>query len=138
MATTSKLESAVSLPFALDAYGNVKKTYDQSKIWADRVHTVIGTLKKERVMLPNFGTAMPGSLFETQSVTEETIKREVFTAFVNYLSQLTLDSVEVVFDEYNDAITAEITYSLPNQEQLMTTIGVATISGNKLIGEEQT
>ncbi len=137
MATTSKLESAVSLPFALDAYGNVKKTYDQSKIWADRVHTVIGTLKKERVMLPKFGTSMPASLFESRDVTQEVIKKEIFSAFVTYLGQLTLDNVDVVFDEDNDAITAEITYSLPNQEQLMTTIGVATISGNKLIGEEQ-
>lgn len=137
MPNTSKLESAVSLPFALDAYGNVKKTYDQSKIWADRVHTVIGTLKKERVMSSDFGTAIPASLFETQSVTEDIIKREVFNAFVNHLPQLTLDGVEVSFNEYENSINAEITYSLPNQEQLMTTIGVATISGNKLIGEEQ-
>jgi phage baseplate assembly protein W len=49
-------EKTIALPFSVDPYGKVTVASDQSKIWADRVRSVIGTFLRERVMRPEFGT----------------------------------------------------------------------------------
>ena len=43
-------EKTLALPFSVDPYGKISVTSEQSKIWADRVRSVIGTTLRERVM----------------------------------------------------------------------------------------
>jgi phage baseplate assembly protein W len=134
--TNYKRETAVSLPFALDAYGNIRKTYEQSKIWADRVRSVIGTLKTERPMNTLFGTNIPAQTFSTESEAKEVITREVRNAFDKYLPLLILDTVNLTFNDATGVITLDVIYDLPNQEKLTTSVGIAYISGNKLVSED--
>lgn len=81
-------ETAVSMPFKLDAYGRFTSTTDQSKIWADRVRMVIGTNLKERVMRPDFGSLVPASFMETQEMASSLITSEVQKAFSTQLLSL--------------------------------------------------
>jgi phage baseplate assembly protein W len=131
----TKIETAISLPFGLDNYGNVKKTYDQTKIWSDRVRSVIGTLQSERVMRATFGTKIASHTFDTETVAIENITREVRSAFAVHLPALQLDSVLVSFDENESVVNVEVVYDLPNQTQVTTGVGLAYISGNKLVSE---
>lgn len=133
MATNT--EVAIALPFALDNYGNVRKTYDQTKIWADRVRSVIGTLRGERVMRAAFGTNLPTHVFDTDAVAVENISREVRGAFASHLSKLTLSEVNVSFDDATATVNIDVVYDLPNQTQMTTSVGIAYIAGNKLISE---
>ena len=70
-------EKSLSLPFSIDAYGKVSVTSEQSKIWADRVRSVLGTSLRERVMRPTFGTLIPYAIFEGAETAEAEIKAEV-------------------------------------------------------------
>ncbi|CAB4123875.1 baseplate wedge subunit [uncultured Caudovirales phage] len=129
-------ESVISLPFSVDAYGNITRSTEQSKIWMDRVHTVVGTAVRERVMRPEFGTKIPLSVFNNADTAQDSIRSEIFNAFGTYLPALTFNGVVIDFDEINDLISVDVTYSLPNNQEMNTTIGVATISGTKIISEE--
>lgn len=131
----TKIETAIALPFGLDNYGNVRKTYDQAKIWADRVRSVIGTLQGERVMRATFGTKAPSHTFDTETMAMDNIAREIRGAFASYLPSLELDSVNVTFDENESVLNVEVVYDLPNQTTVTTNVGIAYISGNKLISE---
>ena len=128
-------EVAIAMPFALDNYGNVRKTYDQTKIWADRVRSVIGTLRGERVMRPTFGSSIPTHVFDTDAVAVENISREVRAAFASHLPRLSLSEVNVSFDDSTATVNIEVIYDLPNQTQVTTNVGIAYIAGNKLISE---
>lgn len=131
------VETAISFPFSLDSYGNVAKTTDQSKIWADRVRSVIGTALGERVMRPEFGTNASVELFSGMSTAGESIKRSIYAAFATFLPMLTLSDVSVSSEEKEEGIVSvDITYGLPNEVEVTTTLGVAYISGNKPIYEE--
>lgn len=123
-------EKAIGLPFSIDPYGKVTVTSDQSKIWADRVRSVIGTFLRERVMRPEFGTNIPYSVFNTQEAAQEEVSTETAQAFTQYLPLLTLESVSTSFDEYANIINATIVYKLPNDVVVDTTIGILTIRGN--------
>jgi len=129
-------ETAISLPFRYDNYGNIVKTNDQQKIWEDRVLSVVGTSIGERVMRSNFGTEIKEALFDTQTGMEEKVKDTVTKAFENFLPMLTLADITNDYDLKDNIMSVTITYALPNRQILVSTVpvtvGTISISGNKL------
>ena len=123
-------EKTIALPFSIDPYGKVTATSEQTKIWADRVRSVVGTTVRERVMRPNFGGNIAYSVFNTQESAELAIKTDVQQVFNTQLPLLTLNNVQTSFDEYTGIITITVTYSLPNDIVVSTNVGLVTISGN--------
>ena len=131
-----KTEVAISLPFTIDAYGKVAQTVDQSKIWADKVRSVIGTAIRERVMRPTFGTDIPSAVWENEEDADGRIQELVNSSFNTQLSKLALQGVTSTFDSYSGTLTVDITYALPNEEVVSTTVGLIVISGNLISYEE--
>lgn len=129
-------EKAISLPFSIDTFGSVGTTTEQSKIWSDRVRSVLGTSLRERVMRPTFGTLIPFSLFNNVENAIVEIKEEVTRAFGRQLRLLTLKDTSVEQDTYNNSLKVTVTYSLPNQETNQTSIGYVTIRGTLPMYEE--
>lgn len=129
-------ERTISLPFTVDAYGLVGSTSDQSKIWTDRVRSVIGTSLRERVLRPEFGTVIPFAMFETMDDAGTEIRAEIEKAFNGQLPLLSLEKVELKIDESSSTISATITYDLPNNETVSTTIGLIGLKGNNPALEE--
>jgi phage baseplate assembly protein W len=129
-------EKTISLPFSIDTSGMVGTTTEQSKIWTDRVRSVLGTSLRERVMRPTFGTLIPFSLFNNVENAIAEIKDEVTSAFARQLQLLTLDNVSVEQDLYNNHLEVTVTYALPNQELSRTSIGYVTVRGTLPIYEE--
>ena len=129
-------EKSLALPFSIDSYGKVGTTTEQSKIWADRVRSVIGTSIRERVMRHSFGTLIPYALFENETSAESQIKSEIESAFNGQLPLLTLSTTNVTFDTYTNIFNVEIIYALPNNETVSTLIGLVLIDGTKPIYQE--
>jgi phage baseplate assembly protein W len=129
-------EKAISLPFSIDTSGSIGTTTEQSKIWADRVRSVLGTSLRERVMRPTFGTLIPFSLFNNVDNAVEEIRDEVTRAFDRYLQLLTLQDTTVEQDLYTNTLKVTVTYALPNQEVNKTTVGYVTIQGTIPMYEE--
>jgi len=129
-------EVAISLPFALNAYGSINFTTSQSKLWSDRVLSVIGTLVGERVMDPTFGTEIPESLFNSTQRMEEVIPVEVQKAFSTYLPALTLVDTIINTDPTNGSVYLDIVYGLPNDEQTNTVVALVAIAGKNPPVEE--
>lgn len=123
-------EEALSLPFSINSYGEVTSTTDQAKIWSDRVRFVIGTNLQERILDPQFGTLVPEAFMQTADDSIGMITTEVERAFPTQLSLLTLQSVDVSFDEYTGTTNVDIIYSLPNGEVTNTAVAVTYIGGN--------
>jgi hypothetical protein len=64
------------------------------------------------------------------------IETEVTKAFVEQLSLLTLEKVNVTNDQYTNVLTIEVVYALPNDEVVSTVIGLVLVQGTKPIYEE--
>lgn len=124
------VEKALTLPFAIDPYGSVTTTTEQSKIWSDRVRFVIGTNLQERILAPDFGTLVPSAFMQTADDASALIASEVERAFQLQLELLTFDSVDVSYDEYSGTTNVNIVYGLPNGEVTNTVVAISYISGN--------
>jgi phage baseplate assembly protein W len=129
-------EKTIALPFSIDSYGKVSSTQDQSKIWADRVRSVLGTALRERIMRPTFGTLIPFAIFETDTTADSQIRVEVEKAFGEQLPLLNLQSVVVTVDEYTNVLTVEVIYGLPNNEVVSTLVGLVLVDGANPIYQE--
>jgi phage baseplate assembly protein W len=123
-------EYAISFPFRLDSYGDVAKTKDPSKIWADRLTSVIGTMVGERVARPSFGTEIANQWLNGLSGIEGDLEAEIQQAFVEFLPLLTLLETSFEHDDANGSLKVIITYSLPNDKEETTVIALVSI-GNK-------
>ena len=126
-------EKALSLPFS---YGKVSVSTDQSKIWADRVRSVIGTTVRERVMRPTVGTLIPFSMFNSETSAVAQIEVEIQKAFTEQLKLLNLNSVNITVDEYTNVLNVEVIYALPNNEVVSTIVGLVFIDGANPIYQE--
>lgn len=125
-------EVAISLPFSVNAYGRIGTTTERSKIWQDRVRSVVGTYLGERVMRPNFGSDVVDAVFENSIEADLLIKEQIRKAFERYLPTLTLSDVTTNYDEETGTMEAEVVYSLPEariDDVVSTTIGLVQIGG---------
>lgn len=136
MANLPVNEVAISLPFTIDDFGSVANTTSQTKIWADRVRSAMGTALDERVFVQNYGTTIPTTLFESVDQMTSAIEDQATEVFARDLPLLTLVSVTATYNQSADTVYAEIEYELPNKEQTSVTIGIASISSDSPLTEE--
>lgn len=130
-------EIAISLPFRFSSYGKIADTSDPSSIWADRVKSAVGTMARERVFRPKYGSKISHQVFGSQSEMFDKIEAEVDYVFTRYLAQLTLNEVVCQFDEFSSTVSVDITYSLPNSTSVTTNVGISILSGNSPLAEEK-
>ena len=131
-------EVAVALPFKVDYSGKISFTSDQKVVWADRVKSVIGTAVRERVMRPSYGTLIPYSLFDQDTDAATQIQVEIQKAFNTYLPTLVLENVTATTDIYTNTVSANLSYLLPNNTQVSTSLGVISLAGSNPPYEEIT
>jgi phage baseplate assembly protein W len=129
-------ESAISLPFRITPQGSIAKAMSQSEVWQDRVKTGINTRLGERVMFSRFGTDIANYEWSTVSDIENVVITEVENLFTSTFPTLTLDQVTVEYDEINNRVLVDVEYSTPNLDKLTNTVGMAVVSGNLPIYEE--
>jgi hypothetical protein len=128
-------ETTISLPFKLGNTGNISRTTDPAKIWADRVRSAIGTLKKERLFLPNYGSEVPGHTMDPIRSISDLISSDVASVFARHLSVLILIDTVTTVNSEEGTLEVAVTYELPTSETSTTSIGFATISSSGNITE---
>jgi phage baseplate assembly protein W len=136
IALTPVNEIAISLPFKIDSFGTISATVNQSKIWQDRVRSVIGTALGERVYRPGFGCDAANKIYETEEYLMGTIEQDIKTAFQKFLPLLSLDSIEVSLEDFTRTIFAEVTYSTSASAQYLIKVGIASIDGTNTLQED--
>lgn len=137
MAIKDIREQAIALPFTINAYGGISYTTAQEKIWADRVKVAINTGITERLVNLNYGTKISSEIFSEQTVAEDTTRAEIQRIFETSLKLLTLNSIEITFDEITNETTAEVSYSIPDGRDNTLRVGTAVIIDGNLASEER-
>ena len=104
-------ESAIVWPFKFNDTGFVEHTYDTARMWKDRIILVCLTQLGERVMLPNYGTRVPLSLFETEQTALEMCRTSITEAFAKWFPTLMFTDLTGVLDDNTGILDLEIFYT---------------------------
>jgi phage baseplate assembly protein W len=129
-------ETTLAFPFKISPKGTVSTINDQEAIWSNKVKSVVGTLIKERVMMPSFGTRFNEVLWNTEKFAKTNVVTFIEHAFITWLPNLNLEEVVVSDVDTSGQITISISYSLPNEQNSMVSIGIIGISGTQQATEE--
>jgi hypothetical protein len=87
-------------------------------------------------MRPEYGSKAPTGFMNTGSSMAELISKETARVFNEQLPLLTLESVNTSLDERNNQLVAEVVYTLPNNVQTTTQVGVMVVSSTNPPYEE--
>ena len=108
------MSSAINYPYTIDPVGVVATTDQPSKIWLDRLLTLLSTNVGQRPMLTSYGTDLMRALFENENVLDTAIKQAVNTAVTVWLPEIKISSISTVLPEYGGQAQVTITVILPD------------------------
>jgi hypothetical protein len=129
-------ETAISLPFVITSQGNIGSSRDQKKIWSDRVKAALGTATGERLFYSYYGTDLLDAQFGTVDAMKKTLTANLESMFLAAFPTLVLTNIDLVHDEFSNVLTATVEYTLPNQEEVVTSLGIVTTNGDLPVYEE--
>jgi hypothetical protein len=105
---------SISYPFKITAGGKIGATNNPSKIYLDRVLTLMSTITRQRYMRPRYGLDISRGMYENLGDFEEGMESAIREAMAVWLPELSLKSYES--DGPNEQGLVEITLGigLPN------------------------
>jgi phage baseplate assembly protein W len=105
---------SVNYPFQLDSFGRIVSTADTNKIYTDRLLTLLSTPTNSRPMMPNYGTDIARSLYETGGQAATAIKESIRRAVALYLPELEIKALRIS-DTYSDGtLNVELSVGFPD------------------------
>lgn len=105
---------AISYPFTFDPFGVVFTTEDQTKIYQDRILTLLSTSVGERPMRPTYGTNVAKAMFENQTDATTAIDAAIRSAIELWIPEITVETINVSSFDPNGAVGVEVNVSLPD------------------------
>lgn len=105
---------AISFPFTLDPFGVVESTESQTKIYQDRVLTLLSTAVGERPMRPTYGTDVARAMFENQTDAKKAIDQAIRKAISTWIPEVDVDSVNVTTFDNSGKVGVEVNIILPD------------------------
>jgi len=121
-------EKAISYPFRFNEVGGVEYSTDYEKIWKDRISILCLTQIGERVMLPNFGTRVPESAFESEVDAVAMCRTSIAEAFAKWMPDLVFVDVTGTLDVDTSQLSLEIYYNDPSGQPNSVSIRTAVFT----------
>jgi phage baseplate assembly protein W len=105
---------AISYPFTFDPFGVVETSSDQTKIYQDRVLTLLSTVKGERPMRPTYGTDVAKAMFENQGDAKKSIEQAIRSAIATWIPEIEVSGVRITAFDENGKVGVEVNVVLPD------------------------
>ena len=127
------MSSAISYPYTLDANGTVVSAGTTTKLYLDRVVTLLSTNVGQRPMMPEYGTDWSTTLFENENNYRRAIPIAISNAIRTWLPDLSVEKVEISGDEYSGVVYVNLSLKLPNNTIATLKINTATFNYDGLV-----
>jgi len=117
---------AISFPYTVDPTGKVVSTTNTSKIYIDRVLTLLSTNIGQRPITVNYGVDWSKALFEADGDAQTAIRQAINSAISQWLPEIKVISINIAYDQASGIENVDLAVKLPDNT-------VANISVNSAI-----
>lgn len=124
---------AVSHPFTLDIFGELKATTTESKIYLDRLLTLLSTHIGQRPMSPDYGTNVAKALFENDNDFYTAVRVAITDAVARWLPELSISSLTLEEIDDQGYANIAIVVELPNAKLASLSVSSAIFGANGII-----
>lgn len=118
----------ISYPYTVSPYGVVTTTTLSSKIYLDRVLTLLSTSIGQRPMLPEYGVDWNKSMFENDGDAEAAIQAAIRAAVTIWIPEVKVDRIDVQYNYASGVESVMLTLILPDNTQVSIPVNTAIIS----------
>jgi phage baseplate assembly protein W len=122
------MSKALSFPYTISPSGVAQYTESPTKIYIDRVLTLLSYYVGQRPMLPTYGVDWSKSLFENDSDAKIAIPIAISEAISKWIPQVSVTSVEFVGENTDGTENVVVSLRLPDDTLTSLTINTGTIS----------
>ena len=124
---------SISYPYTLDPFGVANVTEDQTKIYQDRILTLLSTAKGERPMRPTYGTDIARAMFENQGVVSAAIKSAILSAVNTWIPEVSVDNIIISGFEENGQVNVSLMVTLPDYTSTEVKVYTATLNPDSTV-----
>lgn len=121
---------ALSYPFTLDVFGVAETTENQTKIYTDRLITLLSTAVGERPMRPTYGTNVAAALFENENNLKRAVTDAIRVAVKRWIPEITVQNISVVNLTQDGKVNVEVSIVLPDFTSATVQVSSATLNPN--------
>jgi phage baseplate assembly protein W len=118
------MTNAISYPFSIDIFGNVKSTTTVNKIYLDRVLTLLSTNIGQRPILQDYGTDLMQALFENDNNLETAVSQAVRQAIARWIPNIGVK--EILVGPVNQEGQAEVVITLVMPDSTLSSVTLST------------
>ena len=119
---------AITFPYTIDPNGVAQYTQSATKIYVDRVLTLLSYYVGQRPMLPTYGVDWSKSLFENDSNAQVAIPLAISEAIGKWIPEVSVTAVDFVGDNTDGTENVIVSLKLPDDTLTSLTINTGTIS----------
>jgi hypothetical protein len=119
---------AITFPYTIDPNGVAQYTKSATKIYVDRVLTLLSYYVGQRPMLPTYGVDWSKSLFENDSNAQVAIPLAISEAIGKWIPEVSVTAVDFVGDSTDGTENVIVSLKLPDDTLTSLTINTGTIS----------
>lgn len=125
------MNQAITFPYTISPSGVVQSTDNPSKIYLDKVLTLLSFYVGQRPMQPTYGVDWSRVLFENDSDAKVAIPIAISEAVTRWIPQVAVTSVEFAGENTDGTENVIVSLKLPDDTLTSLTIntGVITYSG---------
>jgi phage baseplate assembly protein W len=124
------MSKALSFPYTISPSGVAQYTESATKIYLDRVLTLLSFYVGQRPMEPKYGVDWSRSLFENDSDARIAIPVAISEAVSNWIPQVTVTAVEFSSENTDGTENVIVSLKLPDDTLTSLTINTGTINYN--------
>jgi phage baseplate assembly protein W len=119
---------AITFPYTIDPNGVAQYTQSATKIYVDRVLTLLSYYVGQRPMVPTYGVDWSKSLFENDSNAQVAIPLAISEAIGKWIPEVSVTAVDFVGDSTDGTENVIVSLKLPDDTLTSLTINTGTIS----------
>ena len=124
---------AINFPFTLNPFGRADTITTESKIYLDRLLTLMSTQVGQRPMLPEYGTDLARALFENEDDFFLAARTAITNAVSLWLPELRIDKLELENLDEQGFANIKVIVELPGAKITSLTINTAIFGANGMI-----
>lgn len=108
------MTTSISYPYTIDPNGLVISSVDTTKLYLDRVLTLLSTNVGQRPMSPSYGVDWSTSMFENEGDAILAINQAVRVAIANWIPEVTVEGLEIDSNSLSGKLTVNLKLGIPN------------------------
>jgi len=122
------MNQAISFPYIISPSGVVEPALSATKIYLDRVLTLLSYNVGQRPMLPTYGVDWSRSLFENDSDARMAIPLAISEAIASWIPEVTVTAVDFAGQNFDGTENVIVSLKLPDDTLTSLTINTGTIN----------